>query len=98
MDVTNFSDLYFGELVLLYKDIKQTKGLKNKLLYAIKPPGWTPSSAGQTAAALRKNFLRTNPAMGITSREKLLGFIKSRFSYRQDPVNLSEKEIITANP
>ena len=80
LDVTNFSDLYFGELLLLYRDIKTAKGLKNKILYVLKPPGWTPGCADQTAVALRKYFLKDNPVMGITSREKLLSFVKSRFN------------------
>ncbi len=76
LDVTNFSDLYFGEIVLLYRDIKNAQTLKNKFLYLIKPPGWNPESSANTAAALRRAYLKTNPAPGLTSRSTFLSAIK----------------------
>ena len=76
LDVTNFSDLYFGEIVLLYRDIKNAQTLKDKFLYLIKPPGWTPESSANTAAALRRAYLKTNPAPGLTSRTSVLSAIK----------------------
>jgi len=76
LDVTNFSDLYFGEIVLLYRDIKNAQKLKDKFLYLIKPPGWTPESSANTAAALRRAYLKTNPAPGLTSRTSVLSAIK----------------------
>jgi hypothetical protein len=79
LDVTNFSDLYFGELLLLYNDVKNAVGMKNKLLYIFMPPGWDPVSAAKTAAALKREFLKTHPALDITSKEKILTSIKSRF-------------------
>lgn len=78
LDVTNFSDLYFGELVLLYRDIKNAQEIKNKLLYLVKPPGWTPESSGQTASALRRDFLKTSPELAATSKDRLLSAIKFR--------------------
>ncbi|MFB9844274.1 sterol desaturase family protein [Mucilaginibacter ginsenosidivorans] len=77
LDVTNFTDLYFGEIYLLWRDVKDTGGLKNKLLYIIMPPGWTPSSTDKTAAALRECFLKTNPELGLTSRNKVLKIINN---------------------
>jgi hypothetical protein len=77
LDVTNFSDLYFGELFLLYNDVKDADGIRNKLLYIFMPPGWTPGSAHKTALALRHEFLKTNPALGVTSREKIFNSIQS---------------------
>jgi sterol desaturase/sphingolipid hydroxylase (fatty acid hydroxylase superfamily) len=71
IDVTNFMDFYFGEIRLLFNDIKNAKGLKNKFLYLIKPPGWTPETAEHTAEVVRDNFLKTNPKLAATSR----GFI-----------------------
>jgi glycerophosphoryl diester phosphodiesterase len=72
MDVTNFIDFYFGEFILLVKDVVHAKGLKYKLLYLIKPPGWTPENAEQTAAAIRRNFLKENPGLDFTSRNLIL--------------------------
>lgn len=72
MDVTNFIDFYFGELILLFRDVRSANGLKNKLLYLIKPPGWVPGSAKDTAAVVRDGFLKNNPGLNSTSREWLL--------------------------
>ena len=80
LDVTNFSDLYFGEIFLLWEDIKSAEGIKNKLLYIIMPPGWTPISAAKTALALRSDFLKTNPELGTTSRSRFLAAIRSAIS------------------
>jgi sterol desaturase/sphingolipid hydroxylase (fatty acid hydroxylase superfamily) len=78
LDVTNFSDLYFGEILLLYRDIKNADGLKNRLLYIVMPPGWAPGCTAKTASALRRDFLKTNAGLGSTSKNKLLAAIKSR--------------------
>jgi len=79
LDVTNFADLYFGEILLLYRDVKNAAGIKNKLSYIIMPPGWTPWGAAKTASALRQDFLKTSPELGVTSRNRFLTAIKSRF-------------------
>ena len=77
LDVTNFSDLYFGELILLWQDVKHAEGVKNKLLYIIMPPGWTPVSVANTALALRRDFLKANPGLDTTSRSRIVNAIKS---------------------
>ena len=84
LDVTNFIDLYFGELFLLYNDIKNAAGIKNKLLYIVKPPGWTPTCAVKTAAALRREFLKTNPDLGITSKDRFLAALSKRVQNPDD--------------
>jgi len=76
-DVTNFGDLYFGEFVLLYHDIKNAGSIKNKLLYIVMPPGWTPACTTQTAAALRRDFLKANPGLDTTSRNRLFAAVRS---------------------
>jgi sterol desaturase/sphingolipid hydroxylase (fatty acid hydroxylase superfamily) len=87
LDVTNFGDLYFGEIALLYRDVKNAGKLKNKLLYLVKPPGWTPDGAAQTASVLRRDFLKTNPALAVTSRNKLLNAIRSGFKMDKFPAS-----------
>ncbi len=77
LDVTNFCDLYFGEILLLYRDVKNARTLKNKFLYIVMPPGWDPACSAKTAWALRRDFLKTNPALGITSKNRFLLAIKS---------------------
>ncbi|MDB5133827.1 MAG: sterol desaturase family protein [Mucilaginibacter sp.] len=79
LDVTNFSDLYFGEILLLYRDVKNAAGIKNKLLYIVMAPGWTPTCSAKTASAVRQDFLKTNPALGVTSKDRFLAAIKSSF-------------------
>ncbi|MFZ1527823.1 MAG: sterol desaturase family protein [Ferruginibacter sp.] len=71
MDVTNFIDFYFGEFILLFRDIRTTSGFKNKLLYLIKPPGWSPEGIEHTAAVVRRNFLVENPDLDFTSRNAI---------------------------
>lgn len=71
MDVASFIDFYFGEFILLCKDIVNAKGIKNKLLYLIKPPGWNPESTEHTAAVARGSFLLANPGLDETSRNFL---------------------------
>jgi sterol desaturase/sphingolipid hydroxylase (fatty acid hydroxylase superfamily) len=77
LDVTNFWGLYFGEILLLYRDVKNARTLKNKFLYIVMPPGWEPACSAKTASALRREFLKTNPALGITSKNRFLLAIKS---------------------
>lgn len=68
LDTTNFVDFYFGECILLFKDVMNAKGWKNKILYLFMPPGWTPDSRQKTAAVIRGTFLKENQALGHTSR------------------------------
>jgi len=85
LDATNFSDLYLGELVLLYRDIKYAKGLRNKLLYLFMPPGWMPGTFDQTSLALRRNFVSASPELAVTSRDKLLAALQSGFRNEKFP-------------
>jgi sterol desaturase/sphingolipid hydroxylase (fatty acid hydroxylase superfamily) len=72
MDVTNFIDFYFGECICLYKDLKATKGVRNKISLAFMPPGWTPESRDKTAIVVRQNFLEGQEQLGQTSRDFIL--------------------------
>ena len=89
LDVTNFMDLYFGDIILLFQDVKNANGIKNKLFYLIMPPGWVPGSAAKTASVVRKEFLRTNPELGVTSKNRILAMLKP--DYKVD--NLKVKEL-----
>jgi hypothetical protein len=72
MDVTNFIDFYFGECICLYRDLKATKGFRNKLALAFMPPGWTPESRDKTAIVVRQKFLAGQEQLGQTSRDFIL--------------------------
>jgi len=39
----SFIDMYFGEIGLLWRDIKNENSFKNRIFYLIKPPGWVPA-------------------------------------------------------
>jgi len=54
----NFLDVYFGEFYYLWKDIDGAPGLKNKLLYMIKPPGWNHSGDHKLASVIRNECIK----------------------------------------
>ena len=59
MDSGNFFDVYFGEIVVLFKDIVSAPGIKNKILYLFMPPGWSHTGEHKTARIARDNYLKT---------------------------------------
>jgi sterol desaturase/sphingolipid hydroxylase (fatty acid hydroxylase superfamily) len=58
MKKNSFLDAYFGEIVLLIKDVVKAPGIKNKFLYIFMPPGWSHTGAHKTARKTRDEFLR----------------------------------------
>lgn len=54
----HFIDVYFGEFIALFKDIKNAPGLKNKLAYVFKSPGWHHSGNHTTAKVIRQEYLQ----------------------------------------
>jgi len=62
MDSGNFLDVYFGEIVALFKDVYKAPGLKNKLLYVIMPPGWHHNGEHKTAKMVRNAYLISQKA------------------------------------
>lgn len=59
MDSGNFFDVYFGEIVVLAKDVFAAPGLKNKFLYLCMPPGWSHTGEHKTARIAREEYLNT---------------------------------------
>ena len=57
----NFVDVYFGEFIALFKDVKNAPGLKNKLAYIVNPPGWEHTGNHQTAKMIRRDYLKNRP-------------------------------------
>lgn len=57
----NFWDVYFGELPLLWADVKSAKGLINKIKYIFMPPGWRPDTPYLMAKYLKKEFVANKP-------------------------------------
>ncbi len=64
MDSGNFFDVYFGEIVVLAKDVYMAPGLKSKLLYLVMPPGWNHTGDHKTAKMVRNEFIREINAKG----------------------------------
>jgi len=57
MDSNNFSDVYFGEIVSLWHDVRSVSKLKHKIGYIFMPPGWCHTGEYQTASTLRNEAL-----------------------------------------
>jgi len=57
----SFFDVYFGEFVALWRDIRNAPGLHNKLLYLVMPPGWSHDGQHKTAAVVRRTYLENQP-------------------------------------
>ena len=57
MDSGNFLDVYFGEIVALFKDVYKAPGLKNNFLYMVMPPGWDHEGDHKTARLIRNRYL-----------------------------------------
>jgi sterol desaturase/sphingolipid hydroxylase (fatty acid hydroxylase superfamily) len=54
----NFWDVYFGEFVLLAKDVRKAPGIGNKLRYLVMPPGWNHLGNHKTATQIRSAWRR----------------------------------------
>jgi sterol desaturase/sphingolipid hydroxylase (fatty acid hydroxylase superfamily) len=59
MDSNSFTDVYFGELIDLWKDVVAAPGIKNKLAYIFMPPGWSHTGEYHTASSLRNEALNS---------------------------------------
>ena len=69
----SFMDAYFGEFILLAKDVARAPGIKNKLLYIIMPPGWSHTGEHKTAHKVRKEFLeKMEPGTRKIGKNELL--------------------------
>ncbi|ULQ50712.1 sterol desaturase family protein [Flavihumibacter fluvii] len=68
---TSFIDMYFGECICLFKDLKETPGFINKIKLLFQPPGWQPGSVEHTAKVVRQNFLKGREYLAKTSRDQL---------------------------
>jgi sterol desaturase/sphingolipid hydroxylase (fatty acid hydroxylase superfamily) len=57
INAQDFMDVYFGELKLLWKDLKEEPKWSNKIKYIFMPPGWTPDGPLHTAKTVRDEFI-----------------------------------------
>ncbi len=57
VDDQNFMDVYFGELKVLWKDLRDEPHWGNRIKYIFMPPGWSPNGNMHTAKVLRNSFI-----------------------------------------
>lgn len=72
VNVTSFIDMYFGECILLMKDIKAAKGWGVRMRLIFMPPGWAPGDISHTAKTVRRDFLKGREHLAKTSRDYML--------------------------
>jgi hypothetical protein len=41
----SFTDMYFGEIGLLWRDIKNAASWRDRLMHIVMPPGWRPAGS-----------------------------------------------------
>ena len=54
----NFIEVYFGEIIHLFKDVIKAPGILNKIRYVFYPPGWSHLKNYQTARMIREEYLK----------------------------------------
>lgn len=54
VDVESWSDVQFGEMSGLWRDVKAAPGLKNKLAYLLMPPGWSHTGDHKMASTMKQ--------------------------------------------
>ena len=64
MKKNSFLDAYFGEIVLLAKDVAKAPGIKNKFLYIIMPPGWSHTGDHKMSSIVRRKYFEENALKG----------------------------------
>lgn len=57
MKKNSFLDAYFGEIVVLARDVMKAPGIKNKFLYIIMPPGWSHTGEHKMAHLVRRKYM-----------------------------------------
>jgi sterol desaturase/sphingolipid hydroxylase (fatty acid hydroxylase superfamily) len=58
VDPGNFADFYCGEFRALWRDMRAASGWRDRVLLALKPPGWSPTGRHRLASALRREALK----------------------------------------
>jgi sterol desaturase/sphingolipid hydroxylase (fatty acid hydroxylase superfamily) len=57
INAQSFMDVYFGELQLLWKDLKEEPKWSNRIKYIFMPPGWSPEGTFHTAKTMRNEYI-----------------------------------------
>lgn len=76
--MTSFVDFYFGEFLLLARDLRRARRWRERLAYLVKPPGWAPGDDSRTAASLKRRYLADHPEMRASRAATLLARLRPR--------------------
>lgn len=72
INVTSFVDFYFGEFLLLARDLRGARGWRERFAYLFMPPGWAPGDPSHTATHVKRQFLLEHPELRPSSAPKLM--------------------------
>ena len=78
IDVTSFVDFYFGEFLLLARDLRGARNWRERFGYLVKPPGWAPGDDSQTAASLKRRFLDEHPELRASGGPAVVARLRPR--------------------
>ncbi len=65
VDTGSFWDVHFGEFRLLWLDVRQAGGLRERLGYLLRPPGWSPDGSTLTATQMKQRLHAHAPAASV---------------------------------
>ena len=63
INVTSFVDFYFGEFLLLARDVRSARSWRERFAYLFMPPGWAPDDESHTATSAKRRFLAEHPEL-----------------------------------
>jgi sterol desaturase/sphingolipid hydroxylase (fatty acid hydroxylase superfamily) len=58
VNTSSFTDVHFGEFILLWRDLKSAHSIREVVGYLFQPPGWSPNGEHQTATARKKRAMQ----------------------------------------
>jgi hypothetical protein len=87
INVTSFVDFYFGEFLLLARDVRGARDWRTRLAFLVKPPGWMPGDESHTATSARRVFLADHPELRPVGAPALIARLVRRRELRRAPAS-----------
>ena len=84
INVTSFVDFYFGEILLLARDVRNAPDWRTRFAYLLMPPGWEPGDESHTATSRRRRFLADHPELRPRDAPALIARLRRRGSLGYD--------------
>jgi len=56
VDTGSFRDAHLGELRLLWRDVREAAGWRDRLAYLLMPPGWSPTGRENTVSSMKQRL------------------------------------------